>query len=219
MVACIGELPNNGDRAHLRDQSFGWLLTDLLPELGSGHLEAARVLIKAGADVLHDHSGFSAVHLAAACGPLELVQEMMPLPSVQLEQYASHGGYTPLLTAAFMGQETIVEWLVKKGANVMETHSDSGETALHMAANLKNGASCRVLLDAGADVNAEAKHKATPLHEAVMLLKGQAGKDQEVSRRKVKRYCQKCYCCFWLASSQMFLAPVLVAVEVLCSVS
>ena len=180
MVACIGELEKSEDRQLLQDQPFAWLLTEFLPDVDIGKVEVARVLLKAGANVLHQHSGVSPVHLAAACGPLELVQELMPLPKMQLEQYASFGGYTPLLTAAFMGQELIVEWLVSVGADVREVQSDNGETALHMAANVKCRRSCEVLLGAGADVKAVSKNKTTALHEAVMMLKGHVGKEQEV---------------------------------------
>ena len=60
-----------------------------------------------------------------------------------------------LLTASNHGDLSQVEQLLREGADVNE-HTSGGKTALHYAAQSKNIAVVRALIQAGADVNANA---------------------------------------------------------------
>ena len=60
-------------------------------------------------------------------------------------------GWTPLIVAAFHGNEEVVRLLVEAGANKDAKTLDLGATALIMAAENNNEAVVQLLLDAGAD--------------------------------------------------------------------
>ena len=70
------------------------------------------------------------------------------------------GGSTPLMTAALYGDAALVKHLLKLGADPNATNS-AGATALMWAA--PDPEKMRLLLDAGADVNARSDDRRTPL--------------------------------------------------------
>ena len=69
-------------------------------------------------------------------------------------------GLTPLHVAAFVGSESMVSYLLDKGADVTSV-TQRGETPLHYAARAAQPGVMKLLLDNGADV--DAKSKARPL--------------------------------------------------------
>lgn len=75
-----------------------------------------------------------------------------------------------LLDAAYMGREKDVETLLSQGANPnagMEANDDVGWTPLHYAAVGGNTRITQLLLQYGAQANAQTKRGSTPLHLAV----------------------------------------------------
>lgn len=90
-----------------------------------------------------------------------------------------HKGWTPLHHAAFNGNSVYLELLLSYGANVhIPTNPDStlrddaadfkdrSTTALHLAVRAGNLGCAVILINAGANVNAQDWSGATPLHEA-----------------------------------------------------
>jgi ankyrin repeat protein len=60
-------------------------------------------------------------------------------------------GTTPLCAAALWGNDSMVNFLLTKGANVNAKNEGTGWTALHAAAFQEHGKVVRMLLDADAD--------------------------------------------------------------------
>lgn len=79
----------------------------------------------------------------------------------------SPDGFTALHLAAFFGKSEIARLLIDSGAAVdTYTTNDFANQPLHAAAAGRHIEVCRVLLAAGADVNATQHGGFTPLHEA-----------------------------------------------------
>ena len=79
----------------------------------------------------------------------------------------SPDGFTALHLAAFFGKSEIARLLIDSGAAVdTYTTNDFANQPLHAAAAGRHIEVCRVLLAAGADVNATQHGGSTPLHEA-----------------------------------------------------
>ena len=74
-------------------------------------------------------------------------------------------GITPLMTAAWIGHQALVEALLKRGADV-DARSDTGGTALNTAAGQGNTEVVLMLLQAGADLEAQDAHGMTALLHA-----------------------------------------------------
>ena len=73
---------------------------------------------------------------------------------------------TPLIIAAYSSQLNIVEYLVRKGADMEGTDSDKN-TPLTVAAGWGNLSIVEYLISEGADIDIQGRHKWTPLHYAV----------------------------------------------------
>ena len=81
------------------------------------------------------------------------------------------GRFAVLGTAAALGRRGVVELLLKHGANPNAANTPTGGTALHQVAFSGDVAVARVLVAAGADVNAQTTNRAgryAPLHDAAM---------------------------------------------------
>jgi ankyrin repeat protein len=80
------------------------------------------------------------------------------------------GADTPLLVATFMGlaRTLIVEQLIAAGADVNAVSHQYAETPLHYAVTNSNMEVTKLLLKAGADVNAQSSLGDTPLQSAVV---------------------------------------------------
>jgi len=74
-------------------------------------------------------------------------------------------GWTPLHSAAFQGNISCVELLLKLNANV-NVVNNQGKSALHLAATQGRSAICALLLEKGADINLQDQQGMTPIHEA-----------------------------------------------------
>src|ERR1051326_7412382 len=127
--------------------------TALMWAVAERHAETARVLIERGADLnARSNSGFTALLFAAQEGDAAAARTLLAAGAdVNL---GAENGTNPLLMASANGQEPIVALLLDKGANPNAADHD-GYTALHYAANARNGLeSVKNLLAHGADPNA-----------------------------------------------------------------
>jgi uncharacterized protein len=123
-----------------------------------GHPELAEVFIGYGAkpDVFE----------ASALGDLETVRRLVSGNPASANAFAADG-FHPLGLAAFFGHRVIVEFLLKRGANVKATARNAQKvTALHGAVAGRDLEIVKMLLEAGADPNARQERGFAPLHDA-----------------------------------------------------
>ena len=123
-----------------------------------GHPELAEVFVRQGAkpDVFE----------ASALGDLETVRNLIGGDRALVNAFAADGFY-PLGLAAFFGHRTIVEYLLKNGADVgMAARNAQKVTALHGAVARRDVEIVKLLVGAGADPNARQERGFVPLHDA-----------------------------------------------------
>ncbi|KAM9840642.1 NF-kappa-B inhibitor alpha-like [Aulostomus maculatus] len=125
-------------------------------------------LLKAGCDPrLADDSGNTALHIACkkgslACFGVITQNSQRHLPSII--SFPNYSGQNCLHLATINGFISLVESLVRLGADVNAQEQCSGRTALHLAVDLQNPTLVRQLLDLGADVNCLNYGGFTPYH-------------------------------------------------------
>jgi ankyrin repeat protein len=145
--------------------------TALMTAARTGKIEAVKVLLSHGADVKAKESkhGQTALMWAAAEGNVEAVEALIQAGADFRDRLAS--GFTPLLFAVREGRIGVVRALLKAGANVNETiqgaqvfgrggsggsarTAKTGTSALVLAVSNAHFELAAILLDAGADPNA-----------------------------------------------------------------
>lgn len=103
---------------------------------------------------------------AAAYGRLDRLREALDVDPGLIEAFAPDG-FTALHLAAFFGKLEVARELLERGADhATYTRNDFANQPLHAAAAGRHVEICRLLLAAGADVNATQHGGYTPLHEA-----------------------------------------------------
>jgi ankyrin repeat protein len=103
---------------------------------------------------------------AAALGYVDRARERL-LEDPAAAEALSPDGFTALHLAAFFGKAEAARLLLEHGARVdAYTRNPLANQPLHAAAAGKHVEVCRILLAAGADVNATQHGGFTPLHEA-----------------------------------------------------
>jgi ankyrin repeat protein len=166
-TARVQELIEAGEDFDTRD-NFG--ATPLLYALFRDHMEAARLLIDAGADPnVTERSalpfgGFTALLLVAGQGDLRMVDRLIEAGADVNGK--TEEGFTALSAAAARGRPAIVRRLLSRGADLDATSND-GETALMMASLQGRGTAVRELLAAGADPRLADAEGRTALHYAL----------------------------------------------------
>ncbi len=102
------------------------------------------------------------VHSAASKGDTQMVLEALKA-GADVNSVDKYGG-TPLMTAARWANTDMIRFLLKHGATVDSPRSEAGRTALLVTCAYYGGSEiCRMLIDAGADVNATAADGTTAL--------------------------------------------------------
>ncbi len=123
-----------------------------------------------------DSVGFTALHLAAQFGRVELVQELLRAEArvdarTTKGRGAAGAGWTPLRCAASTGHAAVCEALLAAGASPLAA-CQHGATVLHHATTCFNaGAAVRLLVGARADLEARAAFPfcCTPLYAAAFF--------------------------------------------------
>ncbi|XP_034436698.1 NF-kappa-B inhibitor alpha-like [Hippoglossus hippoglossus] len=114
-------------------------------------------LLKAGCDPrLADNCGNTALHIACKRGSLAcfgLITQNCQRHLTSMVSFPNYNGHNCLHLASINGYISLVENLVRLGADINTQEQCSGRTALHLAVDLQNPALVRCLLDLGADVN------------------------------------------------------------------
>uniref|UniRef100_A0A3P9L3A0 Nuclear factor of kappa light polypeptide gene enhancer in B-cells inhibitor, epsilon n=1 Tax=Oryzias latipes TaxID=8090 RepID=A0A3P9L3A0_ORYLA len=134
--------------------------------------DVVRDLTKKGASLeLQDQDGNTALHVACQHGQKECASEMTqdfcPSTLEPVLKIQNWRGLACLHLAALNRKHQIMNLLVKKGADLNIQEGTSGKTALHLAVEMHDIASVRLLLNRGANVDAAMFNGCTPLHLAV----------------------------------------------------
>ncbi|XP_006810393.1 NF-kappa-B inhibitor alpha-like, partial [Neolamprologus brichardi] len=114
-------------------------------------------LLKAGADpLLADDSGNTALHIACKKGSLAcfgVITQNCQRHLTSMASFPNYSGHNCLHLASINGYISLVDSLVRLGADINAQEQCSGRTALHLAVDLQNPTLVCRLLDLGADVN------------------------------------------------------------------
>ncbi|KAG7508530.1 NF-kappa-B inhibitor alpha-like [Solea senegalensis] len=114
-------------------------------------------LLKAGCDPrLTDNCGNTALHIACKRGSLtcfSVITQTCQRHLTSIMSFPNYSGHNCLHLASINGYISLVENLVKLGADINAQEQCSGRTALHLAVDLQNSTLVRCLLDLGANVN------------------------------------------------------------------
>lgn len=118
-------------------------------------------------------SGWDALHLAVRLGLESCVLALLQQDESLKEQEDAQG-FTPLATAAEVGNEEIAQLLMDRGVDINKQGSPHKRriTALMVAVFNKQEGMIKLLLDHGADINLQDANGHTPLHIASLLNAG-----------------------------------------------
>jgi ankyrin repeat protein len=106
------------------------------------------------------------VHVAAKHGDTDEVAALLSMDN-RLTRSFDADGWSPLHLAAHYGHSAIVELLLHNNAPVdLRSTNQMANTALHAALAGRRAEVVKILLDAGADVDAKQHGGWTPLHSA-----------------------------------------------------
>lgn len=108
-----------------------------------GHLDVVELLLDAGADPAATlKNGKSVLHLAAHSGDLNLVERLM-----------RRGATFDVFAAARLGHANVLSEMLRRNRRLVQNRLPYGATPLHVAAEARNEAAARLLIDAGADLD------------------------------------------------------------------
>ncbi|MGC8602967.1 MAG: ankyrin repeat domain-containing protein [Desulfomonilaceae bacterium] len=158
-------LITNGANVNLSDTKGS---TALIQAAESGHLEISRLLLSKGANVnAADHNGDTALIQASKSGHLEIARLLL---SKGANVNAANSNWrTPLLEAAYHSNLAIMRLLIENGANVNAADMDDGATPLIVVMRHRSAGyieMAELLIDKGADIDAQARDGYTALHNA-----------------------------------------------------
>ncbi|VEN64743.1 unnamed protein product, partial [Callosobruchus maculatus] len=101
-----------------------------------------------------DRHGQSVLHYAVNSGNVEMVEYLLATMGKQLSLDQNDiCSFSPLHTAAANGHTEMVNWLIKKGANINSVGGRHRQSALHIAARSGHLGVMKALVDSGADIN------------------------------------------------------------------
>jgi ankyrin repeat protein len=118
-------------------------------------------------DFLRQHCGDCDIHEAAALGDCTRLHSLIAADAM-IARAVSADGWPPLHLASAFAAPTAVELLLEHGAHVHQvSHNAMRNQALHACIALGNSIdNVRLLLEAGANVNATQAGGYTPLHQS-----------------------------------------------------
>lgn len=124
--------------------------------------DAAKRLLDAGAEAnSQDNTGRTPLHAAVAADAMGVFQILLRNRATNLNA-RMHDGTTPLILAARLAIEGMVEDLINADADI-NAADNSGKTALHWAAAVNNVDAVNILLSHGANRDAQDDKDETPL--------------------------------------------------------
>ncbi|XP_030576677.1 NF-kappa-B inhibitor epsilon [Archocentrus centrarchus] len=134
--------------------------------------EVVQSLVDKGASIeLQDQDGNTALHVACQHGQIgcasEMTRDVSPSKLAPVLETQNWRGLGCFHLAALNRQHEIMKLLIKKGADLNIQEGTSGKTPLHLAVELRDITSVKLLLSKGANVDAAMFNGCTPLHLAV----------------------------------------------------
>ncbi|WP_235298186.1 ankyrin repeat domain-containing protein [Portibacter marinus] len=106
-------------------------------------------------------------HEAIVCGQMNIVNDYLNNPEVDLKNTHSKDGFSPLSLAAFFDQTEIAKLLIQFGADPnLSATNPSKVNALHSAIAKENYELCKLFIEKGVNVNATQTQNVTALHSA-----------------------------------------------------
>lgn len=132
--------------------TFGW--TPLMLACEKGHLEVAKLLVEAGADVdrqTTSHTLATPLHIAAEKGHTEVVKFLLDSSNTNVNKEMARG-FTPLMVAVGRGYVDIAEELVKSGASISKALED-GNTPITIAKHYGHFEIAEMLVEVGNSQN------------------------------------------------------------------
>jgi ankyrin repeat protein len=124
-------------------------------------LEAVNLLLEARADVnVANELGVTPLYLACENGSATVVRRL--LAAGARPNAALPSGETPLMTASRSGSADAVQALLGRGADVHAVEKTEAQTALMWAVAEKHPDVTKLLIEAGADVQARSRARPTP---------------------------------------------------------
>ncbi|KAK5941278.1 hypothetical protein PMZ80_006556 [Knufia obscura] len=125
---------------------------------GYGHTDACEVLIANGADLMDTNKRKSTpFYHAVTYGRLETARALLKHNRAQLDVHC-RGGWTALHKAADLGDEAMLEFLLQTGALVAAV-DEKYRTALHIASKRGHAGAVKLLVLAGANINASSREE------------------------------------------------------------
>ncbi|CAJ1077257.1 NF-kappa-B inhibitor alpha-like [Xyrichtys novacula] len=125
-------------------------------------------LLKAGCDPrLADDSGNTALHIACKKGSLAcfgVITQNSQRHLTSILSFPNYNGHNCLHLASINGYISLVESLIRLGADINAQEQCSGRTSLHLAVDLQNPTLVSRLLELGANVNCFNYGGFTPYH-------------------------------------------------------
>jgi len=132
-----------------------------------GQSDILRLLIESGGKVRGERGGLL-LRLAAQSGDKDSVYLLLRYGADRESMNALDDAMTPLHYAARSGQPGVVKVLLDGGANV-RTRTETGRTALMLAAVWNDPTACKYLMDKGADITARDAKGQTALMQAAVV--------------------------------------------------
>lgn len=163
-VGVITLLLNKGANLEIKSR-YGY--TPLCVATIYGEEVATKILIERGADLSVTVDGHSLLFLAALGGNAEVVQLLIE-EGFDINSTTAHGE-SPLWAAVGsyrQRRDDVVRLLLKEGADVSQRVGNRKETALHYGAIRGFDTTVRLLLESGAEVDAQNEEGETALHIA-----------------------------------------------------
>ena len=99
-------------------------------------------------------------------GPIEKVRQLVQEDPRLIRESWTMQGWLPLSQAVWGNQLEIARFLLANGASGDDRIAEDGGTVLQMAADLDRVEMARLMIEAGADMNAKSPDGSTPLSKA-----------------------------------------------------
>jgi len=157
------------DKCPIIDSRNGYnKITPLHSASRNGRVEMIQLLCNNGANVnLRDIEGKTALYIASEAGNTAVVRCLLHMPNIDPTITSNIHDYAPIHVAAEAGNPEIVQLLLEHTPNLINTTTDYGDTALHLACEYEKTDTAKIIIAApGVNINITNQAKWRPLDHA-----------------------------------------------------